>query len=52
MMPFYCLTYYCRSRTAEDTVKIHKILANAGNHNNNFGIQGPMGIKNVIKLDK
>jgi hypothetical protein len=51
-MPFCHLTQYCRSNTAVDIERIHKISASSAGIKYKFGIQAPKGIKNVIDLDK
>jgi hypothetical protein len=54
-MPFCHLTQYCRSNTAVDTARIHKVSTSPAGIKYKFGIQVPRvskGTKNAIDLDK
>jgi hypothetical protein len=51
-MPFCHLIHYCRSKTAVDIARIHKVSTIPAGIKYKFGIQVPKGIKNAIDLDK
>jgi hypothetical protein len=51
-MLFCHLTHYCRSNTAVDIARIHKVSTSPAGIKYKFGIQAPKGIKNAIDLDK
>jgi hypothetical protein len=51
-MPFFHFTYYCRSNTAVDIARTHKISVCTAGIKYKFGIQVPKGIKNAIDLDQ
>jgi hypothetical protein len=51
-MPFCHLTQYCRSNTAVDIARIHKVSTSPAGVKCKIGIQVSRGIKNEIDLDK
>jgi hypothetical protein len=51
-MPFSQLTPYCRSNTAVDIARIHKVSARPPGMKCKFGILVPKVIKNEIELDE
>jgi hypothetical protein len=52
IISFCHLTQYCRSNTAVDIARIHKVSTRPAGIKYKFGIQVPKGIKNSIELDK
>jgi hypothetical protein len=49
---FCHFTQYCRSNTAADIARVHKVSASPAGIKFKFGIQVPKGIKNSCESDK